>query len=79
MKIQILGTGCPKCKALERNAKEAVSKTGVDAVIEKVTDLDKIMEMGVMMTPALAIDDEVKKAGKVMTTEEIAELIKEGN
>ena len=79
MKIQILGTGFPKCNALERNAKEAVSKTGVDAVIEKVTDLDKIMEMGVMMTPALAIDDEVKKAGKVMTTEEIAELIKEGN
>jgi small redox-active disulfide protein 2 len=79
MKIQILGTGCPKCNALERNAKEAVSKTGVDADIEKVTDLDKIMEMGVMMTPALAIDDEVKKAGKVMTTEEIAELIKEGN
>lgn len=79
MKIQILGTGCAKCNALERNAKEAVSKSGVEAVIEKVTDLDKIMEMGVMMTPALAIDDEVKKAGKVMTTEEIAELIKEGN
>lgn len=79
MKIQILGTGCAKCNALERNAKEAISKAGVAADIEKVSDLDKIMEMGVMMTPALAIDGSVKKAGKVMTVEEIAELIKGGN
>lgn len=75
MKIQILGTGCPKCNALERNAREAVEITGVAADIEKVTDLDAIMEMGVMVTPALAIDNEVKKAGKVMTAAEIAELI----
>lgn len=79
MKIQILGTGCAKCNALERNAKEAIAKAGVDADIEKVTDLDKIMEMGVMMTPALAVDGEVKKAGKVMTVDEIAGLIKGGN
>lgn len=75
MKIQILGTGCPKCNALERNAREAVEITGVAADIEKVTDLDAIMEMGVMVTPALAIDNEVKKAGKVMTVDEIAEII----
>ena len=79
MKIQILGTGCAKCNALERNAKEAIAKAGVDADIEKVTDLDKIMEMGVMMTPALAVDGEVKKLGKVMTVDEIAGLIKGGN
>ena len=79
MKIQILGTGCAKCNALERNAREAVEKSGVEADIEKITDLDKIMEMGVMVTPALAIDNEVKKAGKVMTADEIAEIIKGGN
>lgn len=79
MKIQILGTGCPKCNALERNAREALEKTGIEADIEKVTDLDSIMEMGVMVTPALAVDGEVKKAGKVMTVEEIAAIIKEEN
>jgi len=79
MKIQILGTGCAKCNALERNAKEAIAKAGVDADIEKVTDLNKIMEMGVMMTPALAVDGEVKKLGKVMTVDEITGLIKGGN
>lgn len=79
MKIQILGTGCPKCNALERNAREAVEKTGIQADIEKITDLDAIMEMGVMVTPALAVDGEVKKAGKVMTAEEIAAIIKEEN
>lgn len=77
MKIQILGAGCPKCNALERNAREALEKTGIQADIEKVTDLDAIMEMGVMVTPALAVDGEVKKAGKVMTAEEIAAIIKE--
>ncbi len=78
MKIQILGTGCPKCGALERNAREAMAKTGIQAEIEKITDLDDIMAMGVMVTPALAIDGEVKKAGKVLTVEEVAEIIKEG-
>jgi small redox-active disulfide protein 2 len=78
MKIQILGTGCPKCGALERNAREAMAKTGIQAEIEKITDLDDIMAMGVMVTPALAIDGEVKKAGKVLTEEEISEIIKGG-
>ncbi|MFP4562121.1 MAG: thioredoxin family protein [Spirochaetia bacterium] len=77
MKIQILGSGCPKCNALERNAREALVQAGIQADIEKVTDLDAIMEMGVMVTPALAVDGEVKKAGKVMTAEEIAVIIKE--
>ncbi len=72
MKIQILGTGCPKCRQLEANAREAVAKKGIVADIEKVTDIDAIMEMGVMMTPALAIDGEVKSVGKVLTVDQIA-------
>ncbi|HPA10210.1 MAG TPA: thioredoxin family protein [Treponemataceae bacterium] len=72
MKIQILGAGCPKCKQLEAHAREAVATKGVDVVIEKVTDTDEIMEMGVMMTPALVIDGEVKSVGKVLTPDQIA-------
>jgi len=72
MKIQILGTGCPKCKQLESNAREAVAAKSVEAEIEKVTDIDQIMEMGVMMTPALVIDGEVRSVGKVLTVEQIA-------
>ncbi len=72
MKIQILGTGCPKCKQLEANAREAVAKKGVAAEIEKVTNIDEIMEMGVMMTPALVIDGEVKSVGKVLSPDQIA-------
>ncbi len=79
MKVQILGSGCAKCNALERNAREAIEKAGIQADVEKITDLDKIMEMGVMVTPALAIDGVVKKAGKVMTANEIAEVLKGGN
>jgi len=78
MTIQILGTGCPKCQALERNAKEAVTKSGIAADVVKVTDINAIMEMGVMVTPALAIDGTVKKAGKVLTTDEIISIIKGG-
>ena len=72
MKIQILGTGCPKCKQLEANAREAVAAKGVEAEIEKVTDIDQIMEMGVMMTPALVIDGEVRSVGKILTVDQIA-------
>lgn len=78
MKIQILGSGCPKCKALEQNAREAVTKAGVEGEIEKITDIDDIMEMGVLVTPALAIDGEVKKSGKVLNVEEITEIIANG-
>jgi len=72
MKIQILGTGCPKCRQLEANAREAIAKKGVDAEVEKVTNIDDIMAMGVMMTPALVIDGEVKSVGKVLTADQIA-------
>jgi small redox-active disulfide protein 2 len=76
MKIQILGTGCPKCRQLEANAREAVTQKGVSADIEKVTDIDEIMNMGVMLTPALVIDGEVRSVGKVLTVDQIAAQIK---
>jgi small redox-active disulfide protein 2 len=78
MKIQILGTGCPKCKALEQHAREAVAELALEAEIDKVTDIEAIMEMGVMMTPALAIDGEVKSVGKVLTKDQIVVYLKGG-
>lgn len=79
MKVQILGTGCPNCKLLEERAREAIAESGVNAEIEKITDIDAIMEMGVMMTPALAIDGEVKRAGKVLAKSQIIDILKGGN
>jgi small redox-active disulfide protein 2 len=76
MKVQILGTGCPKCKKLAANAEEAIAASGVDAEIVKIDKLGEIMEFGVMMTPALAIDGEVKASGKVLSAAEIAEMLK---
>lgn len=76
MTIQILGSGCPNCKQLEKNAREAVATLGVEADFEKVTDMDKIVEMGVMRTPGFAFDGKVQKSGKVFTPEEIAQTIK---
>lgn len=77
MNIQILGTGCPKCKTLEANAIKAIEDGDIDATIEKITDIDQIMDMGVMITPALAIDGEVKSMGKVLNKDQILSLIKE--
>jgi len=76
MKIQILGTGCPKCQKLAQNAEAAAKELGIDYEIEKVTDVNDIMKFGVMMTPALAVDDEVKSAGKVLGKDEICEILK---
>jgi small redox-active disulfide protein 2 len=73
--IQILGTGCPKCEKLKKNAEEAARLAGTEAVIEKVTDIGQITAFGVMMTPALAIDGEVKAVGKVLSAEEIQKLL----
>ncbi|MCX6645316.1 MAG: thioredoxin family protein [bacterium] len=71
MKIQILGTGCPKCKKLYENAEKAAKEAGIDYEIEKVEDIMKIMEAGVMMTPALVIDGDVKSVGKVLTSDQV--------
>jgi small redox-active disulfide protein 2 len=76
MTIQILGPGCPNCQNLEKNAREAVARLGIEADIEKVTDMDQIVEMGVMRTPGFAIDGTVQKSGKVFSPEEIEETIK---
>lgn len=75
MKIEILGTGCPKCKQLEKNVLAALAKTGKFAEVVKVEDIQKIMEYGVMSTPGLVIDGKVVSVGKLLTPDEIAELI----
>ncbi|HNS14786.1 MAG TPA: thioredoxin family protein [Syntrophorhabdaceae bacterium] len=75
MKIQILGTGCAKCMKLAENAEKAAKEKGVDFQIEKVTDINRIMDFGVMITPSLAIDGEVKSVGKVLSAEEIKKLL----
>lgn len=70
-KIHILGTGCPKCKKLAENAEAAAKELGIEYELEKVTDINEIMKFGVMMTPALAVDGDVKSTGKVLSADEI--------
>lgn len=74
-KIQILGTGCPKCKKLLNNAKEAADALGIDYELIKVDNIADIAAFGVMMTPALAIDGEVKLVGKVPSAEELKTIL----
>ena len=78
MKIQILGTGCPKCKTLAANAKRALEELGLDIEIEKIEDIKEIMKFNILMTPGLAIDGNVKSAGRVLSSEEIRKLITAG-
>ncbi|MBD3246668.1 MAG: thioredoxin family protein [Candidatus Omnitrophica bacterium] len=78
MKIEILGMGCPKCKALYENTRQAVREEGIQADIEKVEDMDKITEYGVLMTPGFAVDGQIKSTGKVLTREEIKNLLSPG-
>ena len=75
MKIQILGTGCPRCKRLAENAEAAALAAGKDVSIEKVTNIKDIMAFGVITTPALVIDGEVKAAGKVPGVDEIEAML----
>jgi len=75
MLIQVLGTGCAKCSTLHEMVKRAVQETGVNARVEKVEDIQKIMAFEVLMTPALAIDGKVKTVGKVPSLEEIKKLL----
>lgn len=73
--IQILGTGCPKCQQLTANVEMATRELGIDCAIEKVADLGQITAYGVMMTPGLAIDGEVKAVGKVLSPEQIKAML----
>jgi len=75
MKIEILGTGCPRCKLLENNLKKALEETRKQAEVVKVTDIQKIVSYGIMSTPAIVIDGEVKAYGKVSSIEEIKKMI----
>jgi len=76
MKIQILGTGCPKCKLLMANAEAAVKALGIEATVEKVEKIVDIMKFNVMMTPALVVDGQVKSSGKVLSADQIQALLK---
>ena len=73
--VQVLGPGCPKCEKLAKNAEIAVEELGIDAAVEKVTDIDVITGFRVMMTPALVVDGEVKVVGRVPTPEDIKKLL----
>ena len=74
-KLQILGTGCPKCKKLYEAAQQAVSEAGIEAEVLKVEDMNEIVKFGVMMTPALVVDGEVKVVGRVARADEIKALL----
>ena len=74
-KIQVLGTGCPKCTKLAENAETAAKSLGIEYELEKVGEISEILKFGVMMTPALAVDGEVKTVGKVPSSKELEELL----
>ncbi|UCG49302.1 MAG: TM0996/MTH895 family glutaredoxin-like protein, partial [Phycisphaerales bacterium] len=74
-KIQILGTGCPKCRKLAENAEAAARELAIEYQIEKVTDINEMMKFGVMVTPALAVDGQVKVTGKVADVGDIKKML----
>ncbi len=78
MKIQILGTGCSRCKMLLANVTDAVKELSMDVEIIKVENIDEIMNFGIMVTPALAVNGTLKSTGKVLTKEEIKKILKGG-
>jgi small redox-active disulfide protein 2 len=75
MIIKILGTGCANCKKLLANTEEAIKELQLDAKIEEVKDIDKIIDYGVMKTPALVVDEKVKSVGRVLGIEEIKKIL----
>jgi small redox-active disulfide protein 2 len=76
VKIEILGTRCPKCKTLEKSVKKAVEELGIEAQVIKVESIQEIMNRGIMMTPALYVDDEAKAVGRVPSVEEIKRILR---
>ncbi len=75
MKIEVLGPGCPRCTALAASVQAAVAKLGLDAEVTKVTDINEITSRGVMLTPALVVDGEVKASGRALSPQEIQEML----
>ena len=75
MRIHVLGSGCPKCRTLTERVEEAVAALGLDCEIEKVTEINEIVKFGVMATPGLVIDGDVKSAGKLLSVEDIKDLL----
>ena len=75
MKIDIYGTGCPKCKTLFENAQKAMIDLNISADLNKVEDINQITNAGVMFTPAIAVDGEIKSTGKVLSSDEIKQLL----
>ena len=75
MNIKILGTGCPKCKTLEKLTREVVAQNGIDATITKVEDIVEIMKYGIMATPALVVDEKVEIKGRVPSIDEIKKVL----
>ena len=75
MQIKVLGTGCPKCKTLERNVREAVSELNIQADITKEEDIVNIMNYGIMRTPGLVIDEKVVSSGHMLSVSQVKELI----
>lgn len=75
MIVKVLGTGCPSCKKLENNTQEAIKELKIDAKIEKIEDIQKIMSYGIMSVPALMVDEKVVSAGQVLDREEIKKLL----
>ena len=76
MKIQVLGTGCAKCKQLTANAEKAVADLGIQATVEKVEDIREIMKFKVMTTPALVVDGAVRSAGRVLSPDDLKKLLR---
>jgi small redox-active disulfide protein 2 len=75
MEIKVLGTGCPRCKTLEKTTRDVVAEMGIEATIEKVEDIVKIMEYGILHTPALVINGKVVLSGRVPAASEVKEVI----
>jgi small redox-active disulfide protein 2 len=75
MKVEIFGTGCPKCKKLFEHAQQAVKSLNIDVEVVEVEDIQKIVEAGVMMTPALAVDGQIKSTGKILSVDEIKKIL----
>lgn len=74
--IKVLGPGCPKCEQLKKNVEQAVAESGVECDVEKITDMLRMSEYGIMLTPALVVDGEVKSVGKVLSPSDIIPFLK---